>query len=134
MQQLYALEDACRHLAAMCRQYNDLGSVLRDKEERNLNSINFPEFVVDDKDTAATEEELVGRKKRDLLAVAEYERRCLDRVLGELELIMDCKTMEKLRLLVQVTDLYGQIYVVSDIGIRQDNRQCHSGGEAIKAL
>lgn len=40
----YVLEDACRHLAASCRQYNYFGSVVRDREEKNLNSINFPEF------------------------------------------------------------------------------------------
>jgi len=42
--QCYFLKDACRHLATMCRQYNDLGSVSRDQQERNLNSIDFPEF------------------------------------------------------------------------------------------
>jgi hypothetical protein len=119
LHQRYALEDACRHLAAMCRQYNDLGSVFRDQEERNLNSVNFPEFVVERTDAAATVEELINRKKRDLLAVAEYEKRCLDRVLGELKLCIDARVMEKLQLLIQVTDFYGQIYAVRDIGIRR---------------
>lgn len=32
------------HLGRMCRQYNDYGSLARDQEERNLNSLNFPEF------------------------------------------------------------------------------------------
>jgi hypothetical protein len=133
IQQRYALEDACRHLAAMCRQYNDLGAVLRDQEERNLNSVNFPEFVVDEVDATITEKELIGRKKRDLLAVAEYERRCLDRVLGELEVTTESKLMDKLKLLIQLTDLYGQIYIVRDIGIWQDKGQYRSGGGAIKA-
>ena len=119
MQERYALEDGCRHLAAMCRQYNDLGSVLRDQEEKNLNSVNFPEFDMAETNGAVTVAELTERKKRDLLAVAEYERRCLSRVLGELEPTLDAKAMEKLKLLIQVTDLYGQIYVVRDIGIRR---------------
>jgi hypothetical protein len=33
-----------RHLAVMCRQYNDYGSLVRDAEEGNLNSIDFAEF------------------------------------------------------------------------------------------
>ncbi|KAL8969892.1 MAG: hypothetical protein Q9197_004103 [Variospora fuerteventurae] len=32
------------HYGAFCRLYNDYGSVRRDAEEGNLNSINFPEF------------------------------------------------------------------------------------------
>lgn len=40
----YLAEAACRHLATMCRMYNDYGSVARDCVERNFNSINFPEF------------------------------------------------------------------------------------------
>jgi hypothetical protein len=32
----------------MCRMYNDYGSVARDKAERNLNSVNFPEFETRD--------------------------------------------------------------------------------------
>jgi hypothetical protein len=117
--QRYALEDTCRHLATMCRQYNDLGSVVRDQQERNLNSVNFPEFLGEGTDSAVTMEELMDRKKQDLLVIAEYEGRCLDRVLGELELSLDGRMMEKLRLLIQVTDLYGQIYVARDIGIRR---------------
>jgi hypothetical protein len=119
MHQRYALEDACRHLAAMCRQYNDLGSVARDQEEKSLNSVNFPEFDMEGMRAAATVEALTERKKQDLLAVAEYERRCLNRVVGELELTLDARVMKRLALLIQVTDLYGQMYVVRDIGIRR---------------
>jgi hypothetical protein len=116
--QRYALEDACRHLAAMCRQYNDLGSVVRDQEEANLNSVNFPEFSVRETVSPTTTDQLVSRKKRDLLEVAEYERRCLNRILVELDKDLDGTTMEKLKLLIGVTDLYGQIYATRDIGIR----------------
>ncbi|KAF2734802.1 hypothetical protein EJ04DRAFT_534654 [Polyplosphaeria fusca] len=117
IQQRYALEDACHHLATMCRQYNDFGSVVRDQEERNLNSVNFPEFVTTE-DRLMSSKELTERRKSDLLAVAEYERRCLARVIGELDESLDAKTMQKLALFIQVTDLYGQIYVARDIGIR----------------
>ena len=121
VQQRYALEDACRHLATMCRQYNDLGSLARDHDEKNLNSVNFPEFEGDsaEVETMGTKE-LNDLRKRDLFAVAEYERRCLGRVLSELEESLDASVMEKLKLFVQVTDFYGQIYIARDIGIRLD--------------
>ncbi|CAG8953635.1 hypothetical protein HYFRA_00010094 [Hymenoscyphus fraxineus] len=32
------------HIGSFCRIYNDYGSVVRDREECNINSINFPEF------------------------------------------------------------------------------------------
>ncbi|KAK3945231.1 terpene cyclase [Diplogelasinospora grovesii] len=79
----YLAEAACRHLATMCRMYNDYGSLARDRAERNLNSINFPEFSrggasnVDGADDEA--------KKAALFAVAEYERSCLDLALDRLE-------------------------------------------------
>lgn len=116
--QRYALEDACHHLATTCRQYNDFGSVVRDQEERNLNSVNFPEFDVA-KNGATGAKELNEQRKSDLLAVARYEKRCLDRVVGELEESLDTRVMEKLKLFMEVTDLYGQIYVARDIGIRR---------------
>ncbi|KAF2198780.1 Ent-kaurene synthase [Delitschia confertaspora ATCC 74209] len=118
--QRYVLEDTCRHLATMCRQYNDLGSVVRDYEEKNLNSVNFPEF----KDFARSSDEqaskdIVKQKKRDLLQISEYERQGLNNALHELEKCTEEEVSEKLKLFVQVTDLYGQIYVARDIGIRR---------------
>jgi hypothetical protein len=118
LHQRYALEDACHHLATTCRQYNDFGSVVRDQEERNLNSVNFPEFDIAT-DGAMTAKELNERRKADLLEVATYEKRCLDRVVGELREILEPKVMEKLDMFIQVTDLYGQIYIARDIGIRR---------------
>ncbi|KAF2864749.1 hypothetical protein BDV95DRAFT_508760 [Massariosphaeria phaeospora] len=118
VQQRYALEDACRHLATMCRQYNDFGSVVRDHDEKNLNSVNFPEFDLGAPQQGASAEEVVEKRKRDLLAIAQYERRGLNRAVGELEDCLDAKVLEKLRLFIQVTDFYGHIYVARDIGIR----------------
>jgi hypothetical protein len=118
LHQRYALEDACHHLATTCRQYNDFGSVVRDQEERNLNSVNFPEFDIAI-EGATTTKELNERRKADLLKVATYEKRCLDRVVGELREILEPKVMEKLDMFIQVTDLYGQIYIARDIGIRR---------------
>jgi hypothetical protein len=119
LHQRYALEDACHHLATTCRQYNDFGSVVRDQEERNLNSVNFPEFVTAQSETPVSTKELRDRRKHDLLTVAAYEKRCLDRVVGELRESLEPEVMEKLDMFIQVTDLYGQIYIARDIGIRR---------------
>ncbi|KAF2651583.1 hypothetical protein K491DRAFT_606568 [Lophiostoma macrostomum CBS 122681] len=116
--QRYALEDACSHLATMCRQYNDFGSMARDQDERNLNSVNFPEFNLGMPTSNIVDEAGYEQKKKDLLTVAQYERRCLNRVVGELEDLLDTQTMERLRLFIQVTDFYGHIYVARDIGVR----------------
>ncbi|KAF1959978.1 hypothetical protein CC80DRAFT_584802 [Byssothecium circinans] len=40
----YLFQSVSRHLAIMCRQYNDYGSAERDFEENKLNSLDFPEF------------------------------------------------------------------------------------------
>jgi hypothetical protein len=120
MTQRYMLEDACRHLATMCRQYNDIGSLVRDGDEGNLDSINFPEF---EDGMGSARPNAPGKARREkLLEVAEYERRCLTHVLAELEGSLTASTFSKLKLFVQVTDPYGQIYVARDIGIRVNGR------------
>lgn len=117
--QRYLLEDAGHHLAAMCRQYNDFGSLDRDLQENNLNSINFPEFGKISLTATNSSKEFYPALKVSLLGIAEYERRCLDMILGELRPSLDTDVLEKLKLFVDVTDLYGQIYVARDIGIRK---------------
>lgn len=42
----YYSASIARHLATMCRQYNDYGSIARDTEEANLNSLDFTECQV----------------------------------------------------------------------------------------
>jgi len=124
--QMYLAEDLCRHLATMCRQYNDYGSVARDRLEQNLNSINFPEFhagsVTDagqsenESDTKQQEQ----RMKDDLMWIAEYERVGLESAMAALSReSINRKTMKALRVFVNVTDLYGQIYVQKDIGVQR---------------
>ena len=107
----------------MCRQYNDYGSIVRDRLESNLNSVNFPEFgalgeddgVVEDDSAVSTVEEGL---KADLFAVAEYERKCLQLAKGELNKLVSKRTQDMLSLFVDVTDLYWQIYVARDIASR----------------
>ncbi|GAB1309809.1 Ent-kaurene synthase [Madurella fahalii] len=109
--QKYFADCWCRHLATMCRMYNDVGSVARDAAEGNLNSLDFPEFA------AANN---LAEKKKELLALAEYERDCLDEAQRRLEreILKGPSEVSKAKLAVwrvfrDVTDLHGQIYVTS---------------------
>ncbi len=98
--------------------YNDAGSVGRDEEEGNVNSINFSEF---DREHGVSEEEAASRdrKRADLLRLAEYERECLERAFTGLEESgVQKQTLEMVRLFSRVTDLYGQIYVARDLNGR----------------
>lgn len=123
--QHYLSSALSRHLANLCRQYNDFGSVARDRLEGNLNSLNFPEFHEQNdlwmKERVAGDE-LRDEKamKQDLFAIAEYERECLDHVSSKLgaELRNSKRGEVKWRALqtfISTVDLYGQIYVARDI-------------------
>ncbi|TID14750.1 CAAX prenyl protease 1 [Venturia nashicola] len=109
-QEKYVAEDLCRHLASMCRQYNDYGSLQRDRDDKNLNSVNFPEFVGENDRFL----------KDELLAIAEYEREGLGMAMRRLRALMVRRregndVMRGVELFVNVTDVYGQIYVLRDI-------------------
>ncbi|KAL8730563.1 MAG: hypothetical protein Q9166_004017 [cf. Caloplaca sp. 2 TL-2023] len=72
------------HIGAFCRIYNDYGSIARDREERNLNSVNFPEFFDPSDGESRTE-----KVKERLLEAAQYERQCAleaaDKLYSDLE-------------------------------------------------
>ncbi|ETS76585.1 hypothetical protein PFICI_11972 [Pestalotiopsis fici W106-1] len=111
----YLAEDACRHLATLCRMYNDYGSMVRDSEEISLNSVCFPEFS----DLATGQTHTSETAKSELLLIAGYERHGLGVALNELEKELGSgNLMTSLRMFVDVTDLYGQIYVLKDVGTR----------------
>lgn len=116
----------CRHLATMCRMYNDIGSAERDRDEGNLNSLDFPEF------SGGAELEI---QKGALLRLAEFERdsylEAFQRLKNEgdrMHKLTAGGDAESLRLtrrrmaiyefFAQQVDLYGQIYVIRDISAR----------------
>ncbi|RAL02627.1 terpene synthase family protein [Aspergillus ibericus CBS 121593] len=114
----YLAEAVCAHLGCMCRMYNDLGSWTRDRDEGNLNSIHFAEFG------SETVDDL--KKKAELFRLAEYERECWNNALPQLEAAMcegknpdeamrGSRRMRIVRYFCDVTDIYGQIYVLRDI-------------------
>ncbi|PQE15285.1 ent-kaurene synthase protein [Rutstroemia sp. NJR-2017a BVV2] len=127
--QKYLAQDVCQHLANLCRQYNDYGSIVRDRQERNLNSVNFPEFSEPAGSGKAANGHTNGHQngdlepegnreswmKKELFWIANYERQCLDLAVKQLEDHIDEVSRNALRVFVRVTDLYGQIYVARDI-------------------
>ncbi|RYP09462.1 hypothetical protein DL764_001287 [Monosporascus ibericus] len=113
----YLAEDACRHLASLCRMYNDFGSLGRDTDECSLNSVNFPEFFHVVERTAAPITH--SNAKTELMWIAEYERRGLETAMELLEHELGSnEVVGALRLFIDLTDLYGQIYVLRDVGTR----------------
>ncbi|KAK9775111.1 putative Terpene synthase family protein [Seiridium cardinale] len=118
--QNYAANAFCRHLATLCRMYNDYGSIERDATEWNLNSVNFLEFGFGTVDAET--------KKRELFKLAQLERavveesfRCLEGEVNALGAVSKAtakaerRKLAIFRMFYEVTDLYGQIYVVKDI-------------------
>lgn len=127
VRQRYLAQDLCAHLSSMCRMQNDLGSVRRDREEKNLNSLDFPEFRTSTdiqrsgdggNDGVAKEgsADWENQKRKDLLWLADHERESVELAFEKLEQSgITSYTKEMLRLFVRVTDLYGQMYVERDI-------------------
>lgn len=123
----YFAQDLCRRLATMCRLYNDFGSVARDEEEKNLNSIHFPEFdgIGIEEGSPRSSSDLALKKDR-IMKLAAYERSNVDAALAQLEDVAASagnnrrkrKNWSLLKIFCSVTDTYGQIYVVKDIASR----------------
>lgn len=114
----YVAEDMCRHLASMCRMYNDYGSVARDREEGNVNSLNFPEFhgINTGEENKFQRGQALREMKEELMWVAEYERRCLDATVTEMRRVTgQQKLVNLLSLFIGVTDMYGQVYILKDL-------------------
>ncbi|TLD24142.1 hypothetical protein PspLS_06363 [Pyricularia sp. CBS 133598] len=114
----YYSEAVSKHSGAMCRMYNDLGSIPRDTAEKNLNSVHFPEF-----------NQTVNATPRDTLwEIAQFERAAfedaLERLVGATRRRMPgmgekMKRATEMRIkywrmYCDITDLYGQIWVLRD--------------------
>lgn len=108
----YISDDVCRHLATMCRIYNDLGSIERDRAEFNLNSVQFGEFA------ATTSESGAEEQKQELFEIAGYERRAMESSLAALLPLLTPAQTRATQTFFDVTDLWGQVYVVRDISSR----------------
>lgn len=115
----YVAEDLCRHLATMCRMYNDYASVSRDRTEGNLNSLDFADFHHGGERCGLDAD--VEANKAQLMWIAEYERRGMEAAMTRLEEEIGGENrlgreiLDPVRLFISVTDLYGEIYVIKDL-------------------
>ena len=124
----YFAQDLNLHLATMSRMYNDYGSLARDRLERNLNSLNFPEFcdgnencrTNDDGAKAHSQDALELELKSKLLRLAEYERDCCKKALNHLDKLLEKRVTKALTSFSNTAELYGQLYVVRDISSRME--------------
>lgn len=108
----YLAQAVCRHLATLCRLYNDYGSLARDRVEKNLNSVNFPEFH------APKSPEGDDQLQKQLFSIAAFERKCLELTLAELSQVTSDLDKQVIEVFCNVTDMFGQIYVKKDIASR----------------
>ncbi|KAI0534240.1 hypothetical protein GGR58DRAFT_520551 [Xylaria digitata] len=122
MEQRYLAREMCLHLATLCRQYNDYGSVMRDNAEGNLNSLHFPEFTDRDEQTLSSQmtaendgEDSLEKAKGLLMKVAGMERAFMQVCWEALSPSLDKDVRTKLKAFIDVTDLFGQIYMARDI-------------------
>ena len=128
----YLMAAASRHLATMCRMYNDLGSVSRDSKERNVNSMHFPEFAASrqqgtNAELASPQTEDTASRKKALAEMAEFEHCCLDQALEYLEREtthsrssnmtrnVSERKIRVVRYFCDVTDFYDQLYALHDL-------------------
>ncbi|KAI3325970.1 hypothetical protein HD806DRAFT_429094 [Xylariaceae sp. AK1471] len=121
---VYMAEAGCRHLTTVCRMCNDLGSMVRDANERCLNSLNFPEFVCRCSSKSTDDDDEVRARKAEPLWIAQhYEEHGLETALEllVLELRRDVGgegLMGHIRFFFDLTMLYGHIYILEDLGTR----------------
>ena len=108
----YFAQDLAAHLGVLARMENDYGSVIRDFKERNLNSVNFPEFSPS-KDGEEAYEDLKARKAK-LKRLAGFERECYEMDLRRLEGLVGPTKMKAVKTFCNFVDLAGQIYAVDD--------------------
>jgi hypothetical protein len=133
----YFAQALARHLSAMCRQYNDYGSVDRDRQEANLNSLDFVEFRSAAYEVSKFQETILNgegkgsvtngydrkskagskeQTKAELMKIVEFERASMELACQNLSRAMESEqAVRNLKVLIDVTDTSGQIYVQRDI-------------------
>ena len=105
------------HLSVIRRIYNDYGSLKRDKQEKNLNSVLFPEFE------GAAKRKSDAELKRELAQISDYERACLKTSLDQLLAVAQEQTgdargkriHETVRLFYNASEIYSEVCEVRDL-------------------
>ncbi|RAK90792.1 terpenoid cyclases/Protein prenyltransferase [Aspergillus costaricaensis CBS 115574] len=123
-QSRYVSRSVIRHLATMCRQQNDYGSAIRDTDEGNLNSLNFPEFSppasISSEDPEPVRKYPTQAMKDQLLVIAKVERAYVHlglRLLEQLDTVPE-QVLASFKVFINVTDLFGQVYLRKDLSNR----------------
>ena len=111
----YVADDFCRSLATMCRLQNDIGSIARDRREGNVNGVNFPELhdVVKPGQCEHWTDQTFIRQK--LVELSQFEKQRTEQALETLERYADEGEMAMVRVFYEVTNMFGQIYMVKDL-------------------
>lgn len=111
---LYIIQDVWLHLGKKVRMENDHPSLARDREEHNLNSLDFPEFNAETADSA----------REKLIQIILYEKRRCQGALEELEAILGHAdpSIQMLRFYYFLTDVVGDVYAARDISTATNSR------------
>ncbi|KAF8130949.1 hypothetical protein K438DRAFT_1643310 [Mycena galopus ATCC 62051] len=117
----FLAQDCITRLAVLGRIWNDWGSMKRDRAERNINGMNFPEF------TGMTEEEIKAQMRR----ISDYERRCLAASLAELRKAaketmgnaQGDQCVDSLELFFRGCEVFNCIYELKDISAWKSSSQ-----------
>ena len=110
----FLIQDLWAHLSTKGRLENDRGSLRRDRKEKNLNSLDFPEFTHQGSSTGSA-----PSSQDQLAAILTYERRCCELAFAALEEASGPRgkgtELEALRFWYFLTDVHNDIYAVRDI-------------------
>ncbi|KAL7951918.1 hypothetical protein V8C42DRAFT_339817 [Trichoderma barbatum] len=106
----YVIQDVWLHLGKKVRMENDHPSLARDREEHNLNSLDFPEFGPDNA-------EGIDSARQALIRIIRYEKRRCGEALNALEELAGSSdpNLQMLRFYFFLTDVVGDVYAVRDI-------------------
>ena len=115
----FLIQDLWTHLSTKCRLENDRASFRRDRKEKNLNAVDFPEFAHQGSTSPGP------RSDDQLAAILVYERRCCELAFAALQEASGGKgkgkgkgkgtELEALRFMYFLFDIYDDIYAVRDI-------------------
>lgn len=112
----YLIQDLWTHFSVKARMENDRASLQRDREEKNLNSLDFPEF---ESNTATSGIALHKQQKAALTSIVDYERRCIEHGLDVLEEVTAAKSaspdLVALKFYNFLCDIYSDVYAMKDI-------------------
>ena len=114
VEEQYLVQDLWTHLSNKCRMENDRASLRRDRKEKNLNSLDFPEFEQQES-RDSTAQSLKGQ----LAPILAYERKCCELAFRTLEQTTSGKAgkqdLEALKFYYFLSDIYNDVYVMRDI-------------------